>query len=113
VIRLVDSLVVQKGEDGERTALQWSDLSIAEGQDMGALAGALVGVGRGGEADVDEGIRAGRAAGAQGHLLDDPEDWNVADAIRTVVPRRSRSSITSGRDRCVTPLCERADSCQR
>lgn len=48
---------------------------------MGAVAGALIGVSRGGEEAVEEGIRAGREAGAEGHLLDDPEVWNVADAI--------------------------------
>ena len=36
MIRLVDSSVVQKGEDGELTPLQWSNLSVAEAEDMGA-----------------------------------------------------------------------------
>src|SRR5690349_20732044 len=64
MIRLVDSLVVQKDENGELTAVQWSDLSIAEAQDMGGLAGALIGVGEGGAQDVEDAIRAGREAGA-------------------------------------------------
>jgi len=81
MIRLVDSLVVQKDENGELTALQWSDLSIAEAQDMGAIAGALVGLGEGGGENVEDAIRAGRDAGADGHLLNDPELWDAADAI--------------------------------
>jgi uncharacterized membrane protein len=82
MIRLVDSLVVQKGEDGELTAVQWSDLSIAEAQDMGALAGALIGIGEGGdEENVEAAARAGSDAGADGHLLDNPDVWDVAGAI--------------------------------
>jgi uncharacterized membrane protein len=81
MIRLVDSLVVQKDENGELTAVQWSDLSIAEAQDMGGVAGALIGLGEGGAQDVEDAIRAGREAGAGGHLLDNPEVWDVADAI--------------------------------
>ena len=81
MIRLVDALVVQKGEDGELTVVQWSDLSIAEAQDMGALAGALIGIGEGGGENVERAMRAGREAGADGHLLDNEAVWNVADAI--------------------------------
>jgi uncharacterized membrane protein len=81
MIRLVDSLVVQKDENGELTALQWSDLSIAEAQDMGAIAGALVGLGEGGGENVEDAIHAGRDAGADGHLLNDPDLWDAADAI--------------------------------
>ena len=81
MIRLIDSLVVQKGEDGELTAVQWSDLSIAEAEDMGAMAGALIGLGEGSEESVEAAARAGRDAGADGHLLDSPDVWDVADAI--------------------------------
>jgi uncharacterized membrane protein len=44
-VRLIDALVVRKGEDGDLVAVQWSDLSIEEAQGMGALVGALIGVG--------------------------------------------------------------------
>ena len=44
VIRLVDALVVQKGDDGSLAAVQWSDLSIDESEELGATVGALVAV---------------------------------------------------------------------
>jgi uncharacterized membrane protein len=80
-VRLIDALVVQKGEDGDLVAVQWSDLSIEEAQGMGALVGALIGVGLAGEAGMEAGARAGMEAGADGHLIDDDEVWNIADSL--------------------------------
>ncbi len=81
VIRLIDALVVQKGEDGTLAALQWSDLSIEEAEGMGAVVGALIGVGLGGEVGMEAGALAGMEAGADGHLIDDSEVWDIADSI--------------------------------
>jgi uncharacterized membrane protein len=81
LVRLVDALAVQKNADGTLTALQWSDLSIQEAEDLGATVGALIGLGLGDVDSVTAGARAGRAAGADGHLIDDDEVWNVADSI--------------------------------
>ena len=36
LVRLVDALAVQKNSDGTLVALQWSDLSIEEAEDLGA-----------------------------------------------------------------------------
>jgi uncharacterized membrane protein len=80
VIRLIDALV-QKHEDGSLTALQWSDLSIPEAQGLGATVGALIGVGLAGEAGLDPGARAGMEAGADGHLIDDSEMWDLSDSL--------------------------------
>jgi uncharacterized membrane protein len=57
VIRLIDALVVQKHEDGSLTALQWSDLSVPEAQGLGAT------------------------VGADGHLIDDGEVWDLSDSL--------------------------------
>ncbi len=81
VIRLVDALVVRKGLDGELDALRWSDLSVAEAEDLGATIGALLGLGLAGEPGMEAGAVAGVEAGADGHLIDDAEVWDVADAI--------------------------------
>ena len=80
-VRLIDALAVQKNTDGTLVALQWSDLSIEEAEDLGATMGALIGLGMGDADSVTAGAEAGRAAGADGHLIDDAEVWNVADSI--------------------------------
>ena len=77
-VRIVDALVVQKDGDGQITALQVSDLSADEAMEMGAIAGALVGLGAG---DIEAGAAAGAAEGADGHLIPDEEAWFVADTI--------------------------------
>jgi uncharacterized membrane protein len=81
VIRLIDALVVQKHEDGSLTAVQWSDLSIPEAQGLGATVGALIGVGLAGEAGIEPGARAGMEAGADGHLIDDSQVWDLSDSL--------------------------------
>jgi len=81
VIRLIDALAVQKGMDGSLVALQWSDLSIEEAEGLGATVGALLGLGLDGEAGMEAGAIAGMEAGSDGHLIDEAEVWDVADAI--------------------------------
>jgi uncharacterized membrane protein len=81
VIRLIDALAVQKNLDGTLAALQWSDLSIEEAEGLGATVGALLGLGADGEAGTDAGAIAVMEAGSDGHLIDESEVWNVADAI--------------------------------
>ena len=81
VIRLIDALAVQKNLDGSLTALQWSDLSVEEAEGLGATIGALLGLGADGERGVEAGAIAGAEAGSDGHLIDESEMWDVADAI--------------------------------
>lgn len=81
VIRLVDALVVQKADDGSLAAVQWSDLSIDEAEEMGALVGALIGLGLDGDAGMEAGAIVGAEAGADGHLIDEDQVWSVADSI--------------------------------
>src|SRR2546429_181605 len=50
IIRLVDLLFVNKDDDGEIATVELTDLSPEESMEFGALAGALIGVGAGGEA---------------------------------------------------------------
>jgi uncharacterized membrane protein len=74
VIRLIDALAVQKDQDGNLAAVQWSDLSVGESQEFGAVVGALLGLGLAGE----EGMEAGAI---DGHVIDQSEVWDVADTI--------------------------------
>jgi uncharacterized membrane protein len=81
LIRLLDVLVVNKGHDGTVTAAQVSDLSVGEAEDVGALIGALIGVGFDGEDGMKAGAILGAEAGADGHLIPDSEMYDVADTI--------------------------------
>ena len=81
VIRLIDALAVQKDDDGTLVALQWSDLSVEEAETFGATVGALLGLGVAGEAGATAGALAGAQAGSDGHVIDESEVWDVADAI--------------------------------
>jgi uncharacterized membrane protein len=81
VIRLIDALAVRKDLDGTLVALQWSDLSIPEAEELGATVGALLGLGLAGEAGMQVGAEAGAEAGADGHLIPEDEVWDVAATI--------------------------------
>jgi hypothetical protein len=61
VVRLVDLVVVRKHEDGQVERVRRTDLSEGEAEEMGALAGALIGFGAAGE----EGMEAGAELGAE------------------------------------------------
>ena len=96
-VRIVDALVVNKDDDGQITALQVSDLTSDEAMEMGAIAGALVGLGAG---DLEAGAAAGAAEGADGHLIPDEEAWYVADTI----PNGSAAAILLLEHRWAAPF---------
>ena len=77
-VRILDALVVNKDDDGNVTALQVSDLTVDEAMELGALAGALMGLGIG---DAEAGAELGALEGADGHVIPDEELWFAADAI--------------------------------
>ena len=77
-VRIVDALVVKKADNGDITALQVSDLTADEATEMGAIAGALVGLGAG---DAEAGAELGALEAADGHLIPDEEAWYVAETI--------------------------------
>jgi uncharacterized membrane protein len=81
VIRLIDALVVKKDLAGDLDAVQWSDLSIDESEELGATVGSLLGLGFAGEEGMEAGALAGAEAGADGHLIDESEVWDIADVI--------------------------------
>jgi uncharacterized membrane protein len=100
VIRLIDVLAVRKNSSGDIEAIQASDLSIDEAEEMGAAVGALIGLGLAGEEGAELGMAAGVAAGADGHLLDEDEVWDIADAI----PDNSAAAIALIEHRWAIPL---------
>jgi uncharacterized membrane protein len=80
-VKIVDALVVQKDDAGDITALQVSDLGHDEAEDLGVIAGALIGFGYGGDAGMEAGAELGAEAMADGHLIPEDEVWYVADSI--------------------------------
>ncbi len=81
IVRLVDLLVVAKDDQGELVSVQASDLTQDEAMQLGALIGALIGLGTGDEETMTAAAVAGAEEMADTHLLDDSEVWYVADAI--------------------------------
>jgi uncharacterized membrane protein len=81
VIRLIDLLLVRKNEDGEVEVVQQSDLDQQEAEEFGAIVGALVGFGTGGEEEIERAAIAGAAELEDGHVFDDNAVWYLSDTI--------------------------------
>lgn len=101
LVRIVDALVVQKSTSGVVTTTQISDLTIEEAEEMGAMAGALLGLGVGEDA-VEAGASAGVRAGEDGHLLDEAD---VVDVIGEI-PKGSAAAVALLEHRWAIPLRE-------
>jgi uncharacterized membrane protein len=79
-IRIIDLLAVRKDADGNVERLRASDLSESEAEELGAVAGALIGLGAAGEEGAAAGALMGADALRDGEVL--PDDvWYVDDAI--------------------------------
>jgi uncharacterized membrane protein len=100
VVRVIDLLAVRKSEDGELEILQESDLTKDEATEFGALIGALVGFGQGGEEEATIAAVAGAAELEDGHVFDDAEVWYLGDAI----PPGSAAAIALLEHRWAIPL---------
>jgi uncharacterized membrane protein len=81
LIRLIDLVVVAKDDDDEVVAVEISDLTPEESAELGALAGALIGLGADGEEGAEAGAIAGAEAAGDGGILGDETAWSIADAI--------------------------------
>ena len=80
IVRLVDLAVVSKDDAGDVAAVELSGLSAEESAELGALAGAMIGLGMDGEEGMEEGAIAGAEAAQEGFIGED-EVWSIADAI--------------------------------
>ena len=106
VVRLIDAIVVTKDDDGNLERMQLSDLTPEEAEEFGAMAGALIGFGFGGdEESMEAGAAMGAAAGEDGHILDE-DIWYVDDAI----PNGSAAAIALIEHRWAIPLREAINS---
>jgi uncharacterized membrane protein len=79
IVRMIDVVVVQKTADGELEKFSQKDFEASA--EFGALAGALIGIGAGGEEAAEIAAVRGAEAAVSSDLLDDEEVWYIADAI--------------------------------
>ncbi len=100
LIRLIDLLVVTKHENGEIESIQTSDLSKDEAMEFGAIVGALIGLGEGGEEEVERAAVLGAAELEDGHVFDETQVWYLGDAI----PNGSSAAIALIEHRWAIPL---------
>jgi uncharacterized membrane protein len=80
IVRLVDLAVVSKDDQGDVAAVELSGLSDEESAELGALAGAMIGLGMDGEEGMEAGAIAGAEAAEEG-FIGEEEVWSIADAI--------------------------------
>jgi uncharacterized membrane protein len=101
VVRLIDLTFVAKDANGNVARLEQSDLSPAEAVEFGALAGALVGFGAGGEEGPATAAEFGAATAAtNGTPLGGKDVWFLADAI----PAGTAAAIVLLEHRWAIPL---------
>jgi uncharacterized membrane protein len=102
IVRVIDALAVRKDDDGNVEKLQVSDLSTEEAEEFGAMVGALIGFGFGGDEETMEaGAALGAISGEDGHVLDE-DAWYVDDAI----PNGSAAIVALLEHRWAIPLRE-------
>lgn len=82
LVRVIDALAVSKDAQGNVAVLHDSQLSGQEAADFGALVGALVGLGAGGEQGMAAGAELGAATVAErGGVLDEQDAWDALAEI--------------------------------
>jgi uncharacterized membrane protein len=100
IVRLVDLLFVTKDADGNVTTMETSDLTKGEFQELGAMAGALLGFGAEGQEGLEPGAAAGAAVTADRSVFDKEEVWHLEDAV----PAGSSAAIALLEHRWAVPL---------
>lgn len=101
-VRLLDLLVVRKGDDDDIEVLEITELDEDEAREFGSLIAALVGVGTGDEEEMKRAAIAGRAE-PEGRSLDEDSVWYLSDAI----PSGSAAAIVLIEHRWAGPLRDR------
>ena len=81
-VRVIDSLVVYKDNDGALEVEHLSNLSQDEAVELGSKVGALIGLGIEGEEGMEKGAVVGAEAGADGiQAFSDDDAWDVSEDI--------------------------------
>jgi hypothetical protein len=97
IVRLVDMVIVAKSDSGDLVRVKASDLTQKESAQLGAIAGALVGLDA--EAGDDAPPGPAQAVEARG-FLGDERTWSVAD----VIPAGKMSVVALLEHRWAIPL---------
>jgi hypothetical protein len=80
IVRLIDLMLVRKLDDGTVEKLEISD--AAEVAELGALIGALLGLGAAGEEGAELGAEVGaEELGGEGTVFEEQDVWYLADAL--------------------------------
>jgi hypothetical protein len=100
-IRVIDALVVHKNAEGDVRTIQITDLDAEETEKLGAIIGALIGLGLGGDDFIEPGAEAGMKVMSErgGHVFD-PESWDVLEDI----PNDSAAALLLVEHRWAIPL---------
>ena len=82
-VRVIDSLAVYKGPDGDLAVEHLSNLTEQEAVELGSKIGALIGLGVEGEEGLEVGAALGaEQAAAEGiHVFAGAEEWDVLEEI--------------------------------
>jgi uncharacterized membrane protein len=81
-VRVIDSLAVYKDAEGELEAQHLSNLTGEEAEELGAVIGALIGLGIDGEEGMELGALAGAAAAEGGiDIFSEEDGWDVLQDI--------------------------------
>jgi uncharacterized membrane protein len=100
IVRLVDLLLVKKDAEGNVETVQHSDLTKEEAEEFGAVVGALIGLGMGGDDVAVATAQAGAAEAEDGHILSESEVWYLGDAL----PEKGAAAVALLEHRWAIPL---------
>jgi uncharacterized membrane protein len=100
LIRVIDALAVYKDPSGNVTGVKGSQLSGEEAVEFGALVGALVGLGAGGENGMVAGAERGAQLAAEGVSMFGDDEWDVLADI----PEDSAAALIMLEHRWAIPL---------
>ena len=101
IVRVIDLLLIKKNADGTLERVEMTDMD--ELTELGAFAGALVGLGAAGEEGAVEGAVVGAEVAAErGSAFDDQEVWSIAEAI----PEGMTAAVAVLEHRWAIPLRE-------
>jgi uncharacterized membrane protein len=101
LVRVIDALAIHKDAQGNVTILHESQLSEQQQADLGAVVGALVGLGAAGELGMEAGAELGASTVEErGGVFDEENAWDVLEEI----PQDTAAALVLLEHRWAIPL---------